>query len=127
MNLKTSERNYGTYQTENIETHTTRTHIFTMVTMVTRAAQLRCHWDNVSFHWAALVQNWFTNNPHFSVLYLSPYSPFLNLIEGFFSAWRWKVYDHNPHERVALLIANFRVIKQGVQWAKEQDREREAK
>ncbi|KAJ8373224.1 hypothetical protein AAFF_G00267160, partial [Aldrovandia affinis] len=53
-------------------------------------------WDNVSFHRAALVHNWFANNPHFSVLYLSPYSPFLNPIKSLFSAWRWKVYDRNP-------------------------------
>ncbi|XP_016372823.1 uncharacterized protein LOC107712180 [Sinocyclocheilus rhinocerous] len=41
-------------------------------------------WDNVSFHRAALVQNWFTNHDHFEVLYLPPYSPFLNPIEEFF-------------------------------------------
>ncbi|KAI2660049.1 Insertion element IS630 uncharacterized 39 kDa protein [Labeo rohita] len=41
-------------------------------------------WDNVSFHWAALVQNWFHDHPEFEVLYLPPYSPFLNPIEEFF-------------------------------------------
>ena len=44
-------------------------------------------WDNVSFHHAALVQNWFQHHPQFTVLYLPLYSPFLN------PAWRWKVYD----------------------------------
>ncbi|KAL7839324.1 hypothetical protein SRHO_G00259820 [Serrasalmus rhombeus] len=60
-------------------------------------------WDNVSFHRAALVNDWFTNNPQFVVLHLPPYSPFLNPIEEFFSAWRWKVYERRPHERLALL------------------------
>ncbi|KAL7841284.1 hypothetical protein SRHO_G00249750 [Serrasalmus rhombeus] len=62
-------------------------------------------WDNVSFHRAALVNDWFTNNPQFVVLHLPPYSPFLNPVEEFFSAWRWKVYERRPHERVALLQA----------------------
>ena len=60
-------------------------------------------WDNVSFHRAALVQNWFTNHDQFEVLYLPPYSPFLNPIEELFSAWRWRVYDRQPHARMPLL------------------------
>lgn len=62
-------------------------------------------WDNVSFHRAALVCNWFTAHPRFLVVYLPPYSPFLNPIEEFFSAWRWKVYDRNPQTRIPLLQA----------------------
>ncbi|XP_019204884.1 uncharacterized protein LOC109196108 [Oreochromis niloticus] len=62
-------------------------------------------WDNVGFHRAALVRNWFTDHPSFTVLILPPYSPFLNPIEEFFSAWCWKVYDHHPHQQVALLQA----------------------
>ena len=62
-------------------------------------------WDNVSFHRSALVQNWFTQHPNFTVLFLPPYSPFLNPIEEFFSAWRWKVYDLHPLARVALVQA----------------------
>ncbi|XP_049912445.1 coiled-coil-helix-coiled-coil-helix domain-containing protein 7 isoform X3 [Epinephelus moara] len=62
-------------------------------------------WDNVSFHRAALVQNWFTNHDQFEVVYLPPYSPFLNPIEEFFSAWRWHVYDRQPHARMPLLQA----------------------
>ncbi|XP_056588305.1 uncharacterized protein LOC130438311 [Triplophysa dalaica] len=62
-------------------------------------------WDNVSFHRAALVRNWFTAHPRFLVAYLPPYSPFLNPIEEFFSAWRWKVYDRNPQTRIPLLQA----------------------
>ncbi len=38
-------------------------------------------WDNVSFHRAALVRDWFTNHDQFEVVYLPPYSPFLNPIE----------------------------------------------
>lgn len=43
-------------------------------------------WDNVSFHRATLVRNWFTNHDQFEVVYLPPYSPFLNPIKDFFSA-----------------------------------------
>ena len=35
---------------------------------------------------AVLVRNWFTNQRQFEVLYLPPYSPFLNPIECIFSA-----------------------------------------
>ena len=38
----------------------------------------------MSFHRSALVQNWFQHHPQFTVLYLPPYSPFLNPIKGFF-------------------------------------------
>ncbi|XP_063324685.1 uncharacterized protein LOC134634684 [Pelmatolapia mariae] len=62
-------------------------------------------WDNVSFHRAALVRDWFTNNPRFSNIFLPAYSPFLNPIEELFSAWRWKVYDREPYVRVHLLQA----------------------
>ncbi|XP_029571765.1 uncharacterized protein LOC115163746 [Salmo trutta] len=60
-------------------------------------------WDNVSFHRAALVCNWFIDHPDCIVLYLPPYSPFLNPIEEFFSAWRWKAYDRHPLARMPLL------------------------
>nr|XP_024657137.1 mitogen-activated protein kinase kinase kinase kinase 5 [Maylandia zebra] len=39
------------------------------------------------------------DHPSFMALNLPPYSPFLNPIEEFFSAWRWKVYDHHPHQQ----------------------------
>jgi len=39
--------------------------------------------ENVSFHHSALVQNWFQQHPHYTVLYLPQYSPFLNPIEEF--------------------------------------------
>ena len=62
-------------------------------------------WHDVSFHRAALARNWFTNRHQFKVLYLPPYTPFLNPIEYFFSAWRWRVYDRQPHARMPLLQA----------------------
>ena len=61
-------------------------------------------WVNISFHRAVLVHNWFSIHPQFCiVLYLLPYSPFLNPIEEFFSAWHWKVYDRQPYARMPLL------------------------
>ncbi|XP_051816307.1 uncharacterized protein LOC127537617 [Acanthochromis polyacanthus] len=44
-------------------------------------------WDNVRFHHAVLICEWFTNNQCFIKVFLPPYSPFLNPIEEFFSAW----------------------------------------
>ena len=37
--------------------------------------------------------------------FLPAYTPFLNPIEEFFSAWRWKYYDHRPYEQMPLLNA----------------------
>lgn len=62
-------------------------------------------WDNVSFHCTAPVQNWFADYPPFLVQYLPPYSPFLNPIEEFFSAWQWKVNDRQPFVRMPLVQA----------------------
>jgi len=45
------------------------------------------------------------NDPRFTNVFLPPYSPFLNPIEEFFSAWRWKVYDRNPYVQIDLLQA----------------------
>ncbi len=55
-------------------------------------------WDNVAFQHSAAVTDWFAAHSRMSVLYLPPYSPFLNLIEEFFSVWRWKVSDHRPDD-----------------------------
>ena len=60
-------------------------------------------WDNVSFHRSALVQNWFQHHPQFTILYLPPYSLFLNPIDEFFLAWWWKVYDLRPQAQVPLI------------------------
>lgn len=62
-------------------------------------------WDNVSFHRGVQIRQWFNNNRQFINVFLTPYSPFLNPIEEFFSAWRWKVYDRNPYTRENLLKA----------------------
>ncbi|KAJ4919775.1 hypothetical protein JOQ06_024645 [Pogonophryne albipinna] len=56
-------------------------------------------WDNVAFHHSRDVRAWFEAHPHKAMEFLPPYSPFLNPIEEFFSAWRWKVYDHHPHDK----------------------------
>ncbi|KAL0198989.1 hypothetical protein M9458_007529, partial [Cirrhinus mrigala] len=62
-------------------------------------------WDNVAFHHSRLVNEWFGVHPRMMMLFLPAYSPFLNPIEEFFSAWRWKVYDHHPYEQMPLLNA----------------------
>ena len=82
----------GPYNTALILTFLDQLHNITAANQINHM-QYIVVWDNVSFHRSALVQNWFQQHPHFTVLYLPPYSPFLNPIEDFFSAWRWKVYD----------------------------------
>lgn len=62
-------------------------------------------WDNVSFHHSNTIRQWFANHHRMLMEFLPPYSPFLNPIEEFFSAWRWKVYDHQPHTQMNLLTA----------------------
>lgn len=62
-------------------------------------------WDNVAFRHSAAVTDWFAAHPKMTVLFLPPYSPFLNPTEEFFSAWRWKLYDHSPHDQLSLLDA----------------------
>ncbi|KAI2667124.1 Insertion element IS630 uncharacterized 39 kDa protein [Labeo rohita] len=61
--------------------------------------------DNVAFHHSRLVNEWFAAQPRIMMQFLPAYSPFLNPIEEFFSAWRWKVYDHRPYEQMPLLEA----------------------
>ncbi|XP_007232845.3 uncharacterized protein LOC125799434 [Astyanax mexicanus] len=62
-------------------------------------------WDNVAFHHSRIVNEWFAVHCRMMVQFLPPYSPFLNPIEEFFSAWRWKVYNHRPYEQMPLLNA----------------------
>ena len=62
-------------------------------------------WDNVSFHRGPLIRAWFTAHPRMLMVLLSPYSPFLNPIEEFFSAWRWRVYEHRALNQRSLLQA----------------------
>ncbi|XP_028654701.1 uncharacterized protein LOC114649369 [Erpetoichthys calabaricus] len=59
--------------------------------------------DNVSFHHSNLIRQWFANHRRMLMEFLPPYSQFLNPIEEFFSAWRWKVYERNPHTQMTLL------------------------
>jgi transposase len=64
-------------------------------------------WDNVAFHHSCTVTEWFTAHPRMMSLFLPPYSPFLNPIEELFPSWRWKVYDHRPHDQMFLLDAMY--------------------
>ncbi len=48
------------------------------------------------------VRAWFDTHSRMMSLFLGPYSPFLNHIEEFFSAWRWKVFDHRPQDQMSL-------------------------
>lgn len=60
-------------------------------------------WDNVSLHWSNTIREWFHAHHRMQMEYLPPDFPFLNHVEEFFSAWRWKVYDHQPYSHVTLL------------------------
>ena len=62
-------------------------------------------WDNVRFHHSVAVREWFEAHARCTMVFLPPYSPFLNPIEELFSSRRWKVYDRRPYERVTLLQA----------------------
>ncbi|XP_073474085.1 uncharacterized protein [Aquarana catesbeiana] len=62
-------------------------------------------WDNVNFHRGPLIRAWFTAHPRMDMVFLPPYSPFLNPIEEFFSAWRWRVYEHRAQDQRSLLHA----------------------
>ncbi|XP_062413404.1 uncharacterized protein LOC134104102 [Pungitius pungitius] len=94
----------GPYNTALILAFLDQLHNITALNQIDRM-QYIVVWDNVSFHRSALVQNWFQQHPQFTVLYLPPYSPFLNPIEEFFSAWRWKVYDLRLQAEVPLIQA----------------------
>ena len=97
--------NMGPYNTAHILTFLDR--LQNIITAVNQMHQMQFTvvWDNVSFHRSALVQNWFQHHQQFTLLYLPPYSPFLNPIEEFFSAWRWKVYDLRLQAQVPLIQA----------------------
>ncbi len=59
----------------------------------------------VTPHLPNYVVFWFAAHKRITVEFFPPYSPFLNPIEEFFSAWRWKVYDHRPQDQMSLLDA----------------------
>jgi len=60
----------------------------------------QCQFPSLQHHQAMVA----THN-RMLMEFLSPYSPFLNPIEECFSAWRWKVYDRQPHTQMTLLAA----------------------
>ncbi len=62
-------------------------------------------WDNVRFHHSHTIRQWFATYYRMLMEFLAPYSPFLNPIEEFSSAWRWKVYERQPHTLMTLLAA----------------------
>lgn len=95
----------GPYNTPHILAFLDRLHHIVTAGNEMHQMQYTVIWDNVSFHRSALVQNWFQHHPQLTVLYLPPYSPFLNPMEEFFSAWRWKVYDLQPQAQVPLIQA----------------------
>lgn len=61
-------------------------------------------WDNVNFHCSILVRRRFAAR-HQMLMFLPSHSPFLNPIEEFYSAWRWKVCDHQLYNQLSLLDA----------------------
>ncbi|KAG0421621.1 hypothetical protein DMUE_6280, partial [Dictyocoela muelleri] len=58
--------------------------------------------DNVPFHKNIEIQNLIENAGH-NILYLPPYSPFLNPIENLFSQWKYKVKTSNCNNEDDLL------------------------
>lgn len=87
----------GPYNTTHILTFLDAIHTMLALNPDQAPARFVVIWDNVSFHQAVLVKNWFATHPQFVVLYLPPYSPFLNPIEEF--------YDRQPFARMPLLQA----------------------
>ncbi|KAL7868414.1 hypothetical protein SRHO_G00097980 [Serrasalmus rhombeus] len=61
-------------------------------------------WDNVSFHCSNIIRM-LDAGARMLMEFLPPYSPFLNPFEEFLSAWRWKVYNRQPHTQMTLLAA----------------------
>ncbi len=60
---------------------------------------------NVRFHHSHTIRQWFAIYYRMLMEFLPHYSPFLNPIEEFYSAWRWKVYERQPHTLMTLLAA----------------------
>ncbi|KAL7830863.1 hypothetical protein SRHO_G00303650 [Serrasalmus rhombeus] len=59
----------------------------------------------ISFHHSNIIRQWFATHSRTLMEFLPLYSPFLNPIEEFLSAWRWKVYNRQPHTQMTLLAA----------------------
>lgn len=60
--------------------------------------------DNVAFHKVQVIQNTFRAHGH-TLLFLPPYSPFLNPIEEFFSKWKGLVRRSAPRTEQQLYAA----------------------
>lgn len=52
--------------------------------------------DNVPFHKSHIIKEKFENNENVKLLFLPPYSPFLNPIENMFSKWKLMVRQARP-------------------------------
>lgn len=72
--------------------------------------------DNVRFHKSDDVQNCINDGIH-RVLYLPPYSPFLNPIENMFSKWKEIIKRGNPRNENEL----FNLIQNGAQLVSSND------
>jgi len=66
---------------------------------------IHCHLGQSSFLSFCSGPKLVSSTPTITVQYLPPYTPFLNPIKAFFSAWRWKVYDLRPYVQMALIQA----------------------
>ncbi|KAK6491793.1 hypothetical protein HHUSO_G3964, partial [Huso huso] len=62
-------------------------------------------WDNVPLHHRAFVRVWFQAHARCAILFLPPFSPFLNPIEEVSASTTLKVYDHHPQEQATLIQA----------------------
>ncbi len=51
--------------------------------------------DNAKYHHAKVVKNWLLNHPRFSLIFLPPYSPNLNLIERLWRFFHQKVTNNH--------------------------------
>ena len=58
--------------------------------------------DNVSFHHARAIKAIVDRYPSFTILFLPPYSPFLNPIENMFSKWKNIVKRGNPTDEAMM-------------------------
>lgn len=63
--------------------------------------------DNVRFHKVSAIRN-LIENKGYNILYLPPYSPFLNPIENAFSKWKQNIRQNKPinEEHLLELISN---------------------
>jgi transposase len=72
--------------------------------------------DNVAFHKTIAVRSQIEQAGH-QVLYLPPYSPFLNPIEQLFSKWKNIVWAQRPQNETHL----FELIENGCQQITQED------